>query len=107
MVDEVDIAIIEEFQPQWLSFLNKQVDALATSTGHLPSQFANEAAPGGKLAPRPGHSRACRCYANLAADSSYTFFNMLDPMVGGLQPEQVALRRAISLAYDVRAGDPA
>ncbi|HET9208307.1 MAG TPA: ABC transporter substrate-binding protein, partial [Burkholderiaceae bacterium] len=24
MIDEVDIAVIEEFQPQWLSFLNKQ-----------------------------------------------------------------------------------
>jgi ABC-type transport system substrate-binding protein len=100
MVDEVDIAIIDEFQPQWLSFLNMQVDALATSTGHLPSQYANEAAPGGKLAPRLAR-QGVQMYANLAADSSYSFFNMLDPMVGGLQPAQVALRRAISLAYDV------
>jgi ABC-type transport system substrate-binding protein len=100
MVDEVDISIIEEFQPQWLSFLNKQVDALATSTGHLPSQFANEAAPGGKLAPSLAR-QGVRMYANLASDNAFTFFNMLDPMVGGNAPAQVALRRAISLAYDV------
>ncbi|HSB99661.1 MAG TPA: ABC transporter substrate-binding protein, partial [Burkholderiaceae bacterium] len=100
MIDEVDIAVIEEFQPQWLSFLNKQIDALATSTGHLPSQFVNEAAPGGKLAPRLARE-GVRMYANLAADNAYTYFNMLDPVVGGYAPAQVALRRAISLAYDV------
>jgi ABC-type transport system substrate-binding protein len=101
MIDEVDIAVIQEFQPQWLSFLNKQVDALATSTGHLPSQFATEAVPGGKLAPKLA-KQGVRMYANLASDNAFTYFNMLDPMVGGNSPEQVALRRAISLAYDVR-----
>jgi ABC-type transport system substrate-binding protein len=40
-------------------------------------------------------------YMNLASDNAFTFFNMLDPMVGGNAPAQVALRRAISLAYDV------
>ena len=100
MIDEVDIAVIEEFQPQWLSFLNKQVDALATSTGHLPSQFANEAAPGRRLAPNLAR-QGVRMYENLAADNAFTFFNMNDPMVGGNAPEQIALRRAISLAYDV------
>jgi ABC-type transport system substrate-binding protein len=100
MIDEVDIAVIEEFQPQWLSFLNKQVDALATSTGHLPSQFANEAAPGGKLAPTLA-KQGVRMYMNLASDNAFAFFNMKDPMVGGNSPAQVALRRAISLAYDV------
>jgi ABC-type transport system substrate-binding protein len=100
MVDEVDIAVIEEFQPQWLSFLNRQVDALATSTGHLPSQFANEAAPGRKLAPSLAR-QGVRMYENLAADNAFTYFNMNDPMVGGNAPAQIALRRAISLAYDV------
>jgi ABC-type transport system substrate-binding protein len=97
MVDEVDVVVVEEYQPQWLSFLNKQVDALAGATGHLPSQFANEAAPGGKLAPHLARE-GVRLYANLAADTS---FSMLDPMIGGNAPGQVALRRAISLSYDV------
>jgi ABC-type transport system substrate-binding protein len=101
MIDEVDVAIIEEFQPQWLSFLNKQVDALATSAGHLPSQYANEAAPGGKLAPRLA-KQGVQMYMNLAADNAFTYFNMLDPMVGGMSAAQVALRRAISLSYDIQ-----
>jgi ABC-type transport system substrate-binding protein len=100
MVDEVDISVIEEFQPQWLSFLNKEIDALATSAGHVPSQFANQATPGRKLAPNLA-KQGVRMYENLASDNAYTFFNMLDPMVGGTSPQQVALRRAISLAYDV------
>jgi ABC-type transport system substrate-binding protein len=100
MVDEVDISVIEEFQPQWLSFLNKEIDALATSAGHVPSQFANQATPGRKLAPNLA-KQGVRMYENLASDNAYTFFNMLDPMVGGTSPQQVALRRAISLAYNV------
>jgi ABC-type transport system substrate-binding protein len=31
---------------------------------------------------------------------TYTYFNLADPVVGGMAPEKVALRRAISLAYD-------
>ena len=33
--------------------------------------------------------------------SSSRYFNMDDPMVGGYTPEKVALRRAISLGYDI------
>jgi ABC-type transport system substrate-binding protein len=39
---------------------------------------------------------------NLAPDNAFFYFNMHDPIVGGNTPEQVALRRAISLAYDVQ-----
>ncbi len=100
LIDEVDVSVIEEFQPQWLSFLNKEIDALATSTGHVPSQFANQAAPGRKLAPNLA-KQGVRMYENLASDNAYVYFNMLDPMIGGNAPEQIALRRAVSLAYDV------
>jgi len=37
----------------------------------------------------------------LAADVTMTLYNMDDPLVGGLSPEKVALRRAINLAVDV------
>lgn len=99
MVDEVEVTIVEEFQPQWLTFLNRDVDALAGVTGQVPSQFTNEAAPGGKLAPRLA-KQGVQMYRSLAADAAFTYFNMKDPMVGGMTPEQVALRRAINLAYN-------
>jgi ABC-type transport system substrate-binding protein len=40
-------------------------------------------------------------HRNLAPDMTLTVFNMEDPTIGGMQPAQVALRRAISLAYKV------
>jgi len=99
MVDEVDVAIIEELQPEWLAFLNREVDALAGDTGFLPSQFTPVAMPGGKLAPDLAR-RGVRAYRQLSPDCTFSYFNMDDPLVGGMGAAQVALRRAISLAYD-------
>ena len=99
MVDEVDVAIIEEFQPEWLAFLNAEVDGLLGVTGHLPSQFTPVAAPGNKLAPNLA-KQGIRMYRQLSPDVAFSYFNMQDPVVGGMQPAQVALRRAISLAYN-------
>jgi len=102
MVDEVRISIIEESQPMWLSFLNGQVDALATSAGRVPSEFLAQAMPGGKIAPNLA-KRGIQGTRALNADSGVAVFNMDDPLVGGYTPDKVALRRAISLAYDVDA----
>jgi ABC-type transport system substrate-binding protein len=99
MIDEVRIAIIEQSQPMWLSFLNAEVDALATNAGRVPPEFLAQAMPGGKLAPYLA-KRGIQGLRTLNADSSLAVFNMDDPVVGGYTPERIALRRAISLAYD-------
>jgi ABC-type transport system substrate-binding protein len=101
LVDEVDIAIVEEFQPQWLAFLNAEVDGLLYTTGHLPSQFNPVAMPGGKLAPNLVR-QGVQAWRSLAPDITVAYFSMVDPVVGGYTPAQVALRRALSLAYDTR-----
>ncbi|MEP7300691.1 MAG: ABC transporter substrate-binding protein [Caldimonas sp.] len=95
MIDRVEISIIEESQPRWLSFLNGQFDLVS-----VPLEFANQAVPGGRIAPYlakrgVGMDR----FAN--PDRTYFFFNMEDPLVGGMTPEKVALRRAISLGTNV------
>ena len=36
----------------------------------------------------------------LRPNTRWTYFNMEDPVVGGYTPEKIALRRAISMAYD-------
>jgi ABC-type transport system substrate-binding protein len=100
MIDEVRIAIIEQSQPMWLSFLNSEVDALVTNAGRVPPDFLGIAMPGGKLAPFLA-KRGIQGLRNLNADSGLAYFNMEDPVVGGYTPEKIALRRAISLAYDV------
>jgi len=100
MVDEVEISIIEESQPFWLAFLNAEVDALVTSSGSVPPEFTAIAAPNGKLAPNLSR-RGVQLKRTVLADTTLLYFNMEDPLVGGYTPERVALRRAISLAYDV------
>ena len=100
MVDEVRVAIIEQSQPMWLSFLNAEVDALATNAGRVPPDFLALAMPGGKLAPFLA-KRGIQGIRNLNADSGLAYFNMEDPVVGGYTADKVALRRAVSLAYDV------
>ncbi|MEL4177319.1 ABC transporter substrate-binding protein [Roseateles sp. PN1] len=93
MIDRVEVAIIEENQPRWLSFLNAQFDVLYT----LPEDFTAQAIPGGKLAPNLA-KKGMQKHTIVASDVLFTVFNMEDPVVGGFAPAQIALRRAISLA---------
>ena len=100
MVDRVEVAIIEENQPQWLSFLNAEIDCLASNVGSVPLEFAMLAVPNGKLAPNLAR-RGVQLHRSLRSDCAMMYFNMDDPVVGGYTPDKVALRRALSLAYDV------
>ncbi len=97
MVDKVEITIIEEAQPRWLSFLNEQTDLILG----VPNEFAYIATPNNKLAPNL-RKRGIVMEQVPALDLTYAYFNMEDPVVGGYDPERVALRRAISLAYNTR-----
>lgn len=96
MIDRVELAVIEESQPRWLSFLNGEQDMV----DRVPPEFVNVALPHGEVAPNLA-KRGIRLTRTLAADAVFTFFNMQHPMVGGYTPEKVALRRAISLSWDV------
>jgi ABC-type transport system substrate-binding protein len=96
LVDRIEVAVIEETQPRWLSFLNEEMDLLFL----LPEEFAYQAIPNNRLAPSLA-KRGIRMQQVPALEITYSFFNMTDPVVGGYTPERVALRRAICLAYKV------
>lgn len=96
MIDRVEVSIIEETQPRWLSFLNGQLDLLEK----LPFEFANIAIPNNHLAPNL-EKLGVRMYRTLSSDVTITLFNMDHPLIGGYTPEKVALRRAINLSIDV------
>ena len=96
MVDAVEVSIIEEAQPRWLSFLNHEADLLYT----LPEDFAPQVIPHGRLAPNLAR-RHLQAWRALSSDRYMAYFNMDDPVIGGLDPAHVALRRAISLGVDV------
>ena len=96
MLDRVEVAIIEQNQPRWLSFLQGESNLI----DRVPEEFIELATPGGKLAPNLAKQRL-RAYRVIAPDATFTMFNMEDPVVGGYAPHQVALRRAIGLGVDL------
>lgn len=97
MVDRVEVSIVEEQQPRWLSFLNGQHDLIE----RVPAEFIGQAAPNGRPAPHLAR-RGVQVYRGVRNDVYATLFNMDDPVVGGYTPDKVALRRAIGLGLDVR-----
>jgi ABC-type transport system substrate-binding protein len=98
MVDRVEISVIEEGQPRWLAFLNREFDLMMP----VPGDLMPNAAPGDKLAPNLV-KRGIKMQRIVNPDITLIYFNMEDPLVGGYAPDKVALRRALCLAYDVDA----
>jgi ABC-type transport system substrate-binding protein len=94
-IDRVEVYIIEEPQPRWLAFLNAEHDLI----DRVPGEYVNIAAPGGKLAPNLQKKRM-QLDRTQDLDLTFFYFGMTHPVVGGYTPEKVALRRAISLAFD-------
>ena len=94
VIDRVEVSVIEETQPRWLSFLNNEMDFIFL----VPEEFANQAFPNNKVAANLAR-RGIRMEQLPALDLTYNFFNMRDPVVGGYTPDKVALRRAIALSY--------
>jgi ABC-type transport system substrate-binding protein len=94
LVDRIELSIIEENQPRWLSFLNGQQDAI-----NIPAEYINVGAPNGQLSPALTR-QGIELQRMLNPDIVVTYFNMDDPVVGGYSPEKVALRRAVSLGYN-------
>ena len=96
LLDRVEVSIIEEQQPRWLSFLNRQQDFIE----RMPEEFVNIAMPGGKLAPNLA-KQGIVGLRTVGPEGVLTVYNMDDPVVGGYTPDKVALRRAINLAVDI------
>ncbi len=97
LIDELVFEVVDEEQPRWLSFLNGRYGMLA-----VPGPYVPQAVPSGRLAPYLA-KRGIRLQTHPQADMVMNFFNIEDPVVGGYQPHQVALRRAVALGFDVPA----
>ena len=96
LVDRFEIAIIEQQQPRWLSFVNDEFDVIE----RVPEEFAPRALPNNKLAPYLA-KRGIQMQRYARADVAMSYFAMEHPVVGGYGADKVALRRAISLAVDL------
>jgi oligopeptide transport system substrate-binding protein len=101
LIDRVEIYPIEDEQPRFLAFMNKEHDIM----DETPFAFIDQVLPNGKLAPAL-EKQGLHVFKELQPELTYFVFNMGDKAqgrpnpVGGYTPERIALRRAMVLAYD-------
>jgi ABC-type transport system substrate-binding protein len=96
LIGRIEISIIEEDQPRWLGFLKQDLDYLQP----FPRDFLGELLDKGKLRPELA-AKGIHHELLLRPNTWWSYFNMEDPVVGGYTPDKIALRRAISMAFNV------
>ncbi|MEO5843385.1 MAG: ABC transporter substrate-binding protein [Caldimonas sp.] len=96
LVDRVEVSVVEQNQPRWLAFVNREMDVIE----QVPEDFTYVAIPNNQVAPNLA-KLGIYDVRYLRNDARMSYFAMENPVVGGYTPEKVALRRAIALAVDV------
>jgi oligopeptide transport system substrate-binding protein len=96
-VGRVEIAIIEESNPQLLAFNSGELDYANVPADLIP----NVLDAGNKLKPYYTDQKVAHWRVTQPA-LAYMYFNMEDPVVGGYTPDRIALRRAIVMGFNVR-----
>ena len=94
-IGRIEISIIEESQPELLAFTQGDLDYVALAGDDMKRVMEN-----GKLRPDLA-ARGVRHLRFGAPSVTFTYFNMDDPIVGGYSTQQIALRRAIGMGFDV------
>ncbi len=92
-IGEVDIQVIEEGQSRWLSFSKDETDLFV-----LDGDLVVQAIQDGKLKPELA-KKGIQLSRIVDPSIDYYYWNMRNPVVGGLSKEKIALRRAMAMAY--------
>jgi ABC-type transport system substrate-binding protein len=97
-IGRIEMIIIEESNPRLLAFINGELDI----SNPVPADLIyNVLDSHGQLKPDLA-KRGLRHVQSYMPSITFEYFNMDDPVVGGYSREQIALRRAISMAYNVK-----
>jgi len=94
-VGRVEISIIEEDQARLLAFQNGELDIM-----NMEGPLAPNVLDGGKLKPAFA-AKGVQLSRFVDPEITYHYWNLQDPVVGGLSKEKIALRRAMAMAYNV------
>jgi ABC-type transport system substrate-binding protein len=86
---------MEEDQARLLAFQSGEMDLM-----NMEGPLAPKVLEGGKLRPEFA-GKGVKLSRYVDPEISYHYWNMQDPIVGGLTKEKIALRRAMAMAYDV------
>jgi oligopeptide transport system substrate-binding protein len=95
LIGRVEIFVLEESNPRVLAFEKAELDFLELPTDLVPNMME-----GDRLKPR-FIKAGVRLERGVQPSITYTLFNMEDPVVGGYTTGKVALRRAVSMGYNV------
>jgi ABC-type transport system substrate-binding protein len=95
-IGRIEISIIEEANPRLLAFQQGEIDI---ANPVPPDLIGNVLDAGNKLRPELA-ARGITLVRGIEPSITFEYFNMEDPVVGGYAPEKIALRRAISMAYN-------
>lgn len=89
----IDIQVMEEGQSRWLSFIKDEIDLFA-----LDGELTVQALQNGKLKPELAKKGV---HLSRITDPSidYHYWNMQNPVVGGMSKDKIALRRAMAMAF--------
>ncbi|AZN64975.1 heme-binding protein [Acinetobacter johnsonii] len=89
----IDIQVMEEGQSRWLSFIKDEVDLFA-----LDGELTVQALQDGKLKPELV-KKGVQLSRITDPSIDYHYWNMQNPVVGGLTKDKIALRRAMAMAF--------
>lgn len=92
-IGEIDIQVMEEGQSRWLSFIKDEVDLFA-----LDGELTVQALQDGKLKPELV-KKGVQLSRITDPSIDYHYWNMQNPIVGGLSKDKIALRRAMAMAF--------
>ena len=95
-VGRVEVYIMVEDQTRWLAFEKGEIDFMNMEGPLAPNAIGKD----GKLLPALA-AKGVRLDRYVEPEIRYMYWNWLDPRVGGLGREQIALRRALAMSYDV------
>ena len=94
IVGRIEISIIEESNPRLLAFNSGALDYV-----NVPSDLSDNVLINDTLRPEYA-ARGVRLARVTQPALQYAYFNVEDPVVGGMTKEKIALRRAIAIGFD-------
>jgi ABC-type transport system substrate-binding protein len=94
-IGRVEVSIIEEDQARLLAFQSGELDLM-----DLGGPLAPNVLDGDKLKPEFA-KKGVKLSRIIDPAIIYHYWNLQDPVVGGMSKEKIALRRAMAMAYDV------
>lgn len=94
-IGRVEISVMVEDQSRWLSFQSGGTDLF-----WLDGPLAPKALLNGKLRPELA-AKGVQLSRLMDPEVTYYYWNMRDPVLGGMSKEKIALRRAIAIAHNI------